>query len=197
MEYNFTLTEKQMEVIKIALEEFFRIRMGQFSDLANELAFEGFQYDKENPQNSEKFDQLIQRRNDAEEKFEEALNAARPERRNHAIPKTDTMLVAEDIWQVIRQRLYLDRGGSRFDSVVDARNPLRTSEEPLPELSKVDYENPGCDCYTGDAPLYWKNNENNSLVASDGEILTTVSDKTLRYKVKYCPNCGRKIQRRH
>lgn len=124
MEYNLKLTEKQTEVIKIALEEYFRIRMGQFSDLANELAFEGFQYDKENPQNSVKFDQLIKHRNDAEERFEEALKTAQPARRNHGIPKTDTMLVAEDIWQVIRQRLYLDRGGKSSDIVVDARKPL-------------------------------------------------------------------------
>ena len=167
--------------------------MGQFSSLADNLVFEGYQYDKEDPQNSDTFSQKIKRRNDAEEKFEEALKAAQPERKNKAIPKTDRMLIAEDIWQVIRHRLYLDRGGRRSDPVVDAREPLRTSEEPLPELSKVE-ENPRCKCCAGDIPLYWKNNENNSFVASDGEILTTVSDKTMRYKVKYRPNCGRKIQ---
>ena len=194
MKYNLTLTDNQAEVIKIALEEYFRIRMGQFLSLADDLAFEGYHYDKKDPQNSEKFDQVIQCRNDAQEKFEEALKAAQPERKNKAVPKTDIMLIAEDLWQEIRHRLYLDRGGRCSNPVVDAREPLRMSEEPMPELSRVEDINPGCGCCAGDIPLFWKDNENNSFIASHGEILATVADKTMRYKVKYCPNCGRKIQ---
>lgn len=50
-----------------------------------------------------------------------------------------------------------------------------------------------CEYCEGNEPLYWKNNENNSFVDSKGEILVTVKDHTIRYKVKYCPNCGKKF----
>lgn len=54
----------------------------------------------------------------------------------------------------------------------------------------------GCNCCLGDEPLHWVDNENNAFVNSNGEILTTVKDRTMRYKVKYCPNCGRKFEQR-
>lgn len=53
--------------------------------------------------------------------------------------------------------------------------------------------NYGCECCNGDGALYWEDNENNSFIDSNGEILVVVKDNTMRYKVKYCPNCGRKF----
>lgn len=50
-----------------------------------------------------------------------------------------------------------------------------------------------CDCCEGDTPFYWLDNENNAFIDSKGEMLVVVKDKTLRFKVKYCPNCGRKF----
>jgi hypothetical protein len=52
-----------------------------------------------------------------------------------------------------------------------------------------------CECCNGDKALYWKDDENNAFVDSKGEMLITVKDKTIRYKVKYCPNCGNKFNR--
>lgn len=52
----------------------------------------------------------------------------------------------------------------------------------------------GCECCLGNESLYWKDNENNAFVDSKGEVLTTVKDRIMRYKVKYCPNCGREFQ---
>lgn len=51
----------------------------------------------------------------------------------------------------------------------------------------------GCDCCQGDEALYWKDNENNAFVDSKGEILVTVKDKAMRFKVKCCPNCGKEF----
>lgn len=51
----------------------------------------------------------------------------------------------------------------------------------------------GCECCLGDEPLYWKDNGSNAFVDSKGEILVTVKDRIMRYKVKHCPNCGRKF----
>ena len=51
----------------------------------------------------------------------------------------------------------------------------------------------GCNCCLADEAVYWKDNENNAFVDSKGEIMVVVKDKLLRFKVKYCPNCGRKF----
>lgn len=51
----------------------------------------------------------------------------------------------------------------------------------------------GCECCIGDEALYWKDAENNAFIDSKGEVLVTVKDKIMRYKVKFCPNCGRRF----
>lgn len=50
-----------------------------------------------------------------------------------------------------------------------------------------------CDCCQGDEALYWVNDSNNAFVDSKGNILVTVKGMTMQFKVKYCPNCGRKF----
>lgn len=54
------------------------------------------------------------------------------------IPQTYEMLRAQDIWQVIRHQLYLDRGGSVNDMVVDARAPMSRTGEELPVMEKAE-----------------------------------------------------------
>lgn len=56
-----------------------------------------------------------------------------------------------------------------------------------------DDETHGCYCCLGDENLYWKDEENNAFVDSKGDILVTIKGMTMRYRVKYCPNCGRKF----
>lgn len=51
----------------------------------------------------------------------------------------------------------------------------------------------GCSCCLGDKAVYWENNENNAFIDNSGEMLITAKDKTLRFKVNNCPNCGRKF----
>lgn len=53
--------------------------------------------------------------------------------------------------------------------------------------------NHGCDCCQGDEALYWADGENNAFVDSRGDMLTTIKGMTMRYKVKCCPKCGRKL----
>ena len=139
MKYTLELTEKQAEIIKIALEEYFRIRMGQFDDLSRELAFTGFNYDKSNKENSEKFNVCVERMSSSQIVFEVALNVAQPMRKHGVCPEqTIEMLQAQDIWQVIRHKLYIDRGGDPNGWCVDAREPLKMSDEPLPKMEVVE-----------------------------------------------------------
>lgn len=134
MKYILKLSEKQAEIIKIALEEYFRLRLNQWSDFATDVSYAGYKYDKNDPDNNRKFDDYINRRNESQELFEKAFRIAQPE--YHM--KTDEMMIAEDIWQVIRHKLYLDRGGDPNGWCVDARKPLKISEEPLPKIERTE-----------------------------------------------------------
>lgn len=51
----------------------------------------------------------------------------------------------------------------------------------------------GCECCSGDQPLFWQNDENNAFVDSHGEMLVTAKDREVHFQVKFCPNCGRKF----
>lgn len=54
--------------------------------------------------------------------------------------------------------------------------------------------NQGCNCCQSDKALYWTDDENNAFVDNRGDMLVTVKDKTMRFKVKCCPNCGKKFE---
>lgn len=131
--YTLELSEEQAEIIKIALEEYFRLRMNQWFDFATNIALCGYEYDKSDPDNDRKFDDYINRRNESQELFEKAFRIAQP---NYQL-KTDEMMIAEDIWQVIRHKLYLDRGGDPNGWSVDAREPIKLSDETLPKMERT------------------------------------------------------------
>lgn len=129
MKYILEITEKQAEIIKIAMEEYFRLRMNQWFDFAENIAL-SYRYDKNDPDNARKFNAYINRRNKSQELFEKAFRVAQPDYQR----KTDEMAIAEDIWQVLRHRLYLDRGGDPNGWSVDARKPIKISDETLPKM---------------------------------------------------------------
>lgn len=131
MKYTLELTEKQAEIIKIALEEYFRLRMNQWFDFATELAMIG--RGKEVDVSPGKFEEYINRRNRSKEMYEAAYRVSQP----GLHLKTEEMMIAEDIWQVIRHKLYLDRGGDPNSYVVDARKPMKMSDEPPPKMGVI------------------------------------------------------------
>ena len=133
MKYTLEITEKQAKIIRIALEEYFRLRMNQFFDFATDISLCGYEYGKNDPGNDKKFNDYINRRNESQELFEKAFRIAQP---NYQM-KTDKMMIAEDIWQVIRHKLYLDRGEDPNDWCVDAREPIKMSDEPLPKMERT------------------------------------------------------------
>lgn len=136
MKYTLEITEKQAEIIRIALEEYFRVRMNQWSDLANDLAFTGFDYGSHD---SMKFNARIERRDGTQRILEAAMDIAQPMRKHGIYPEQTTeMLRAQDIWQVIRYRLWKDRHGDKDDWCVDAREPMCMTGEPLPKMERVE-----------------------------------------------------------
>lgn len=138
MKYILEVSDKQAEIIKIALEEYFRLRMNQFWDFADEVAATGFEYNIDDPENDRKFNEYIERRDKSREMFQKAMRVAQSGDTRAYISQTEEMLRAQDIWQVIRYQLYLDRGGSINDMVVDARKPMSRTGEKLPVMKKVE-----------------------------------------------------------
>ena len=134
--YTLELTEEQAEIIKIALEEYFRLRMGQFSDLSMDLAFIG--YDSNN-HTSDELNARNERRWSVESVFKSALDVAQPMRKHGIYPEqTIEMRRAQDIWQVIRHRLWKDRHGDKDDWCVDAREPMCMTGESLPKMERAE-----------------------------------------------------------
>lgn len=132
--YKLTVTENQLRVIMIALEDYFRTRMGQFFDFASDVAKNGFVYTKDNPENDRLFNEYINRRNDSQKLFDKAFDVAAPNR--YERKKTPDMITAIDIWHVIRYRRYQELPEPKDHYTVDAYPPSPYGGEPLPIIEK-------------------------------------------------------------
>lgn len=137
MRYILKLSEEQAEIIKIALEEYFRLRMNQTRDFADDICFERFDYKNHTP---EEFDERIKRRDMFRDELEKLLNVAHPLQfiGGKFRERTIEMRRAQDIWQVIRHRLWKDRHGDKDGWCVDAREPMCMTGEPLPKMERVE-----------------------------------------------------------
>ena len=132
MRYTLEISEEQAEIIKIALEEYFRLRMNQTWDFADSLCFE----DLKKNHTDEEFNKCIENRDMFRDELEKLLNTVHPLHflGNKFREQTIEMRRAQDIWQVIRHKLYLDRGGDPNGWSVDAREPIKLSDETLPKM---------------------------------------------------------------
>ena len=137
MRYTLELSEEQAEIIKIALEEYFRLRMNQTWDFADDICFEGFDYKNHT---KEEFNKCIEKRDMFREELKKLLNNVHPIqlRGGKFREQTIEMRRAQDIWQVIRHRLWKDRHGDKNDWCVDAREPMPMTGEPLPKMERVE-----------------------------------------------------------
>ena len=135
--YTLELSEEQAEIIKIALEEYFRLRMNQTWDFANDICFEGYGFKK---RTQEEFNKCIENRDMFRDELEKLLNTVHPLRfrGNKFREQTIEMRRAQDIWQVIRHRLWKDRHGDKDDWCVDSREPMSMADEPLPKMERME-----------------------------------------------------------
>lgn len=134
MQYILEVSDKQAEIMKIALEEYFRLRMNQTWDFADDICFE----DLSENHTKEEFNKCIENRDMFRDELEKLLNKVHSLRlgNNKVRKQTEEMLRAQDVWQVLRHVLYLDRGGSINDPVVDARIPMSRTGEELPVMKR-------------------------------------------------------------
>lgn len=125
MIYTITLTEEQMRVTQNALEEYFRLRLGQDFDFSTEMAGLCADLSPDNPNHDEIFDAYIHRRDHLREVMRSYFSIAF-EPYGHLDEKTADMMIAECIWDAIR----FARGKSRWDQ------PFAIGSEPVPKITK-------------------------------------------------------------
>lgn len=137
MRYTLELSKEQAEIVKIALEEYFRLRMNQIWDFADDICFDGFDYESHT---KEDFNERIERRDMFRGEMEKLLNTVHPLhfRGNKFREQTIEMRRTQDIWQVIRHKLWIDRNGDKDDWCVDIRKPMRMTGEPLPKMERME-----------------------------------------------------------
>lgn len=121
--YTIELTENQVRVIQNALEEYFRLRMGQDFDFSMDMAMLNTDLSPENQNHDKLFDDYIKRRDHLRQLMRAYFGIAF-EPNGYLEAKTDDMLIAECIWDAIR----CVRGLSRFEQ------PLHTGSEPVPKI---------------------------------------------------------------
>ena len=136
MKYTLEITETQAEIITSALEEYFRLRMNQTLDFADDICFDGFDYKNHT---KEEFNERIERRNMFHDELGTLLNVVHPLqfRDGRFREKTIEMLRAMDIWQVIRYKLWTSKHTDAYNWCVDSRKPMNMSDEPLPKMERV------------------------------------------------------------
>ena len=97
------MTETQARLVLTAVEEWFRLRMGQSHDLANGLAMLG--YDRNN-HDREKFDDCLRKRDSLQAVIEAMLKIAFPWRGYSAGHEIQPEVhIASDIWSQLRYEL--------------------------------------------------------------------------------------------
>lgn len=117
------MNEKQARIVLTALEEWFRLRMGQEFDLANGLAFMGCQHCKDN---HAAFDSAIQRRDSLQAVIRAMFNIAWP---HYGTPSNvdPEVHIASDIWSQLRWELSTKEAWMS--------TPFRMGPEPMPKIT--------------------------------------------------------------
>lgn len=126
------LNEKQAYIVKEAVEEWFRLRMGQEFELANGLAFLGYKPDPEYP---DVFNRIIERRNSISNIIKAMFRIAWPD--NYGTPerKTPEVEIAIDIWGHMRNKMH-QATKSDDDTWCVADGPtFQMGPEPLPKIT--------------------------------------------------------------
>ena len=129
--------KEELRTVIDVIEEYIRVRMGQFWDFTDDLARDGYIYDNNNPDNDRLFHKYIDRRNKAKDDFEVLFLKARDYNRY----KIDQVLIAEDIWDVLKKQYWDDTPETHNTWSTWSHNPLHWyKQEPLPEIEVIGAE---------------------------------------------------------
>ena len=136
-QYEIRVNDTQLKVINAALESYFRTRMNQWFDFADEVAKCGYVYDRKNPDNDKLFYEFIKRRNESEKAFGAAFRIAQPIFQF----KSDNVQTAIDMWEVIEHMFWVQRAACdeafRTSYNTHACQPFQIGSEPLITVTEV------------------------------------------------------------
>lgn len=122
------LTEPQAMVVLAAVEEWFRLRMGQGHDLSNGLAFLGYEHKTAKPGD---FNLRMERRNNLDAIIHAMMEIAFPWRKHGISVDIDPEVhIASDIWSQLRWEL------STKDEWMST--PFQMGTEPMPKITVED-----------------------------------------------------------
>ena len=134
--YELTVTPKQLAVIQAALEDYFRTRMGQYFDLTCDLA--GLFEHGDDIDHTDR----CSRRDAAQSLMNGAYQICHPPeryRRKGYVGKSPEMMIAEDIWAVIRHERWKDRPDEEKSGwTTDSDEPLHLGPEPPIKVRRID-----------------------------------------------------------
>lgn len=131
---NLIFSLKEIKQLLYVVEEFMRMRMGQFFMFADDVAENGWGYDSDDPDNSIKFDAYIKRRNESQDMFEKAY-------RNAIILekcKSEKVLIAEDMYDVFKHQIWLDTPSMHEHYTVYSNPPMLWSRYKMPKIEEVE-----------------------------------------------------------
>ena len=129
---NLRLPYASVVIMQNALEEYCRIRYGQWFDLANAISDNGYRFDNASPDHTAMFNRYIARRNEAHDILCTAGRLIIP----RLASKPKNCIIAEDIFRVLRHFLFVRNhpGGSAIYDI-RAATPLLISGEPTIEIA--------------------------------------------------------------
>lgn len=62
-------------------------------------------------------------------------------------------------------------------------------DNSINEIKKIN----GCCCCVSGASIYYEDEDNFAVITRDGKMCVGAYGESIEFKVKYCPNCGRKF----
>lgn len=129
------VTEQQLRYILSALENDFRLRMGQtYIDLIDDLAFQNVSPDLEDGKFSKTlFDECLWRRDAARQKLQEFMDIVF-DRNWLRTQKTEQTQEKIDMWCAIRHWMWEQRDPDKRGDGVDSYPPMQFGQQPLPDL---------------------------------------------------------------
>ena len=139
MKYRIEVSEEQLRVIGLAVDEYMRLRMGQFDALAEDLVYD--EVDRaEVYKDSCQCGVLNERHRNLENMFEAAYKLAYPPR-GYRGRQHDSWGTCIDIVHAIEHQQWLDSPGEKRESPGTTNRsfkPIPLGHEPFPKIERVE-----------------------------------------------------------
>ena len=140
MKYRIEVSEEQLRVIGLAVDEYMRLRMGQFDDLAEDLAYDGTPRVKALTGKYTYDTALQKRRSNIKNLFDAAYKMAFPPR-GYRGRQHDSWGTCIDIVHAIEHQQWLDSPGEKRESPGTTNRSFKHIplwHEPFPKIERVE-----------------------------------------------------------